>query len=211
MKTFAVLEFYQETNSFNPAVTGWEKFESCSVAWGPEMAEKAAADSGIAGIKAALAVRSGHDAVPQFLGSMIGLCGGRVADAVIDRFWTRIVAALGDLPAPVDGALLMLHGACASQSHDDVEGWLIGNLRTLLGEVPIVVALDHHANITEAIMRHADAIVGYQTEPHYPYETGFNAAGILLAMLYDGVRPAMAWRKVPMITPWTSSRPPPVR
>ena len=65
MKTFAVLEFYQETNSFNPAVTGWEKFEVVQHHWGPEMAEKAAADSGIAGIKAALAARSATTLCPS--------------------------------------------------------------------------------------------------------------------------------------------------
>ncbi len=199
-QSFAVLEFYQESNSFNPKPMGWRHFEACSVGWGRQMAEKASADSAVGGMRAALA-NSSADARPLYLGSAIGMCGGRIADDVLQRFWEGITGQARLLDTSVDGVLLILHGACAAQSHDDVEGWILEAARAQFGDVPFVLALDHHANITRTMMRHADVIVGYRTEPHYPYETGLRATRILLAMLTEGLRPAMAWRKIPMITP----------
>jgi hypothetical protein len=58
-------------------------------------------------------------------------------------------------------------------------------------------------------VRHADILVGHQTQPHDPPDTGRKAARLLLGWLaaagahprpYAQVRPAMAWRKIPMMT-----------
>ena len=64
----------------------------------------------------------------------------------------------------------------------------------------MVMTLDLHANITRAMVERATAIVGYQTFPHLDmYETGQKAARLMLKILTGKVRPAMAWRKLPLI------------
>ena len=66
----------------------------------------------------------------------------------------------------VDAVFLDLHGAAQAEHLDDCEGDIISRSRTLVGpEVPIVVALDHHANVTELMCRDATAIVAHRTQP----------------------------------------------
>src|SRR5919112_1802410 len=49
----------------------------------------------------------------------------------------------------MDGLALQLHGACAAEGLDDVEGAQVELCRAILGrDVPIVLGLDHHANVT---------------------------------------------------------------
>ncbi len=56
--------------------------------------------------------------------------------------------------------------------------------REILGpDVPIVLSLDHHANVTRQMIENVDAVVGHRTQPHEPFDTGRIAAEILLRML----------------------------
>ena len=64
------------------------------------------------------------------------------------------------------------------------------------------MTMDLHANVTRCCVEHADAIVGFRTSPHIDLrETGQRGAGVMLRMLQDGVRPAMAMVKIPMVVP----------
>ena len=54
----------------------------------------------------------------------------------------------------LDGLHLQLHGACAAVGLDDVEGEQAELCREILGpDVPILLGLDHHANVTERMVR----------------------------------------------------------
>ena len=88
---------------------------------------------------------------------------------------------------PTNGAYFALHGAMASESDHDPEGFLLQEARRILGEdVPIVVSLDLHGVLTDRMLRHSDAIVVYHTYPHVDfYETG-HRAGRLLARILAG-------------------------
>jgi microcystin degradation protein MlrC len=103
---------------------------------------------------------------------------------------------------PVDGVLLPLHGAALAEGVDDPEGDMIHAARDLVGpDVPIVVTLDLHAHVTEEMVRHADAILAWETYPHHDqYSTGQRAARLLFDILAGRCRPTMAMGKVPVIT-----------
>ena len=104
---------------------------------------------------------------------------------------------------PVDGVLLVLHGAMQARGTDDAEGDLLGAVRREIGPAtPLPVAsLDLHANVTQAMA--ADALVAYHTMPHTDmYETGRAVDGPAGA----GGRPGrcgrcLAVRKLPLVTP----------
>ena len=62
--------------------------------------------------------------------------------------------------------------------------------------------MDLHANVTRRSVEHADAIVGFRTSPHVDLrETGQRGAEVMVRMVRDGVRPAMAMVKIPMVVP----------
>jgi microcystin degradation protein MlrC len=113
--------------------------------------------------------------------------------------YERIVGwLLDDLRAalPVDGIFLDLHGAMVTEHLDDGEGELLARLRALLGPgVPIVAALDLHANVSEAMVRHSDALVAYRTYPHVDMaETGARCLPVLERLL-RGERLHKAFRR----------------
>src|SRR5262249_4475943 len=104
---------------------------------------------------------------------------------------------------PVDGVLLALHGALVAEGAPDVEGEVLEAVRGLIGRgVPLVATLDLHANVTERMVRHADALVLYHTAPHIDvFETGRRGAAVLRRILVEGARPTTAFQKMPLVVP----------
>jgi microcystin degradation protein MlrC len=103
----------------------------------------------------------------------------------------------------VDGVLLALHGAMVADEHPDVEGEILTAVREVLGsQTPVVASLDLHANVTERMVRAADALVLFHTAPHIDvFETGQRATRLLRRILIDGARPTAAWQKIPAVVP----------
>lgn len=112
----------------------------------------------------------------------------------------RLLQELRNL-GPLDGILLSLHGAMSATDEYDVEGDLLTTIRDEWGKtIPLVISLDHHANITQRIMTSVTALVGYHTEPHIDMlETGYQAAKILFKTVRGTITPTMGRRKLPMI------------
>ncbi len=98
-----------------------------------------------------------------------------------------------------DGILLWLHGAMVSESVEDCESDILRKMKeSVKDEVPIVVVLDHHANVNKSMIENADVIIGYKT--HHDYlERGVEAAKILISILKGKLQPYMAFRKLPML------------
>src|SRR5205085_4731751 len=100
-----------------------------------------------------------------------------------------------------DGALLHLHGAMVSEGHEDAEGECLARLRRRLGpEVPVVVTLDLHANVTQTMADNASALIAYRTYPHIDYyERAWQGAELLERAMQGAVRPKTVIARRPMI------------
>lgn len=103
---------------------------------------------------------------------------------------------------PVDGVLLDLHGAMVAANHEDAEGAFIAAVRKVVGpEMPIIVTLDLHANITQQIADLSDVVIGFDTYPHVDMnERGREAAELMARMVRGDVKPVQAYRQLPLIT-----------
>lgn len=101
----------------------------------------------------------------------------------------------------IDGILFALHGAMVSENFLDGDGYILSKFREFAGkEIPIVVTLDLHANISELMVEKATAIVGYDTYPHIDQvERGLEAAEILVKTIRNEINPKMGLAKPPMI------------
>jgi microcystin degradation protein MlrC len=143
---------------------------------------------------------SGVDLIPTVYAECMP--GGRVTrhafDTVREEMLDGIRAAL-----PVDGVLLVLHGAMALEDADDAEGPLIESVRELVGaDVPIVSSLDLHTNLSDLMVTATDALVGYKEYPHTDMpETGAHALRLLVGIMHGDVRPTMAHTRLPLIVP----------
>jgi microcystin degradation protein MlrC len=102
---------------------------------------------------------------------------------------------------PVAGVLLALHGSVAVEDVDDLEGDLLQAVREVVGvRVPIVATLDLHGHVTEAMVRHADGLVAWETYPHRDaVETGARGARLLLDIVENRCRPVTAMSKAPVL------------
>ena len=109
----------------------------------------------------------------------------------------------GSKPRRPDAVLLALHGAMCTEEADDGDGFLLAEVRSVVGpECPIFVTHDLHANLTRRRAELCDAIVGYRTAPHVDHRsTGARAARLLRRTLSTGVRPRNCVAKIPMIAP----------
>jgi microcystin degradation protein MlrC len=101
----------------------------------------------------------------------------------------------------VDGVLLALHGSAAAENEGDLEGDLLQAVReTVPARTAIVATLDLHAHVTERMVRHADALLAWETYPHRDaFETGQRGATALLDILAGALRPTMAYARVPVV------------
>lgn len=131
-----------------------------------------------------------------------GGAGGPVSDDAFERIVGETIDRLR-AAGPIDGVYLDLHGAMVSESLDDAEGEMLRRVRAIVGEhVPIVVSLDYHANVSEAMTRLSDGLVVCRTYPHVDRpETGARAARVLGRLLREGRPAGRALRKTPFLLP----------
>lgn len=197
----AVGQLWQETNTFNPVPTTRREFEEFGVVRGAELIERMADTNELGGFIQTL--RSWPE-MPEIVG-LVRLPAWPSGKATAETFsWLReeMLAALA-AAGPCDAILLALHGSMVSEAEPDVEGAILQAVRERIGpQTPLVASLDLHANVTARMVANADALVLYHTAPHIDvFETGQRAAHLLHRMLFEGVRPTMAFRKVPMVAP----------
>jgi microcystin degradation protein MlrC len=88
-----------------------------------------------------------------------------------------------------------------SDTHEDAEGEFLARLRGRLGpEVPIVVTLDLHANVTRLMADNASALIAYRTYPHIDqYERAWEGAELLERAMQGEIRPRTVIARRPML------------
>ncbi len=199
----ALASIGQEQNTFNPVETSIEAFRGQGYWMGAEVLQHEGGVGMVGGLLASLATRMGvGDVEPVPLVKATAVPGGRISAAVLDELTAALTNGLTSAlqQGHLDGLALLMHGACAATGVDDVEGHLLAAARSVVGDrLPIVVGLDHHANVTASMVSQSDVIVGHRTQPHDPFDTGRLTGDLLLAML-DGAKPVMAWRKLRLLS-----------
>ena len=105
---------------------------------------------------------------------------GALTSRCFETMVSKLLAPLDAGPKP-DGVLLMLHGAMVSEGFEDSEGEIIRRCREYVGpDVPILVTLDLHGNITQKMVDHANCYIAVRTYPHIDfYEMAWKAAELL--------------------------------
>jgi microcystin degradation protein MlrC len=195
----ALIQVGQESDTFTPLLTTMRNFEAFGVYEGAQILEKLRGVGTVGGYLSVVeAPGVDVETVPVTRG-WAG-AGGRITTEARLYFEDRIRKGL-KAAGKVDGLAIQLHGACSAEDLDDVEGRQLAICREVLGDaVPIVLTLDHHANVTQAMIDGCDALVGFRTQPHDPFETGAASTRLLLRVVAGEVKPTMAWRKLRLIS-----------
>jgi microcystin degradation protein MlrC len=194
-----LIQVMQETCSFNPTPTTLGDFEAFGIHRGSDMLERSDGAGPISGYLEGVA-RSGVDVetIPIVRGT--AQSGGRLERRALDEFDTIIRDGLSDVGA-LDGVVMLLHGAASADGVDDVEGHLLATVRSVVGaDLPIAVMLDHHANVTTAMVEQADVMVGFRTQPHDQLETARDLTLHAIRLFSGAIRPTTGFRKLRMLT-----------
>jgi len=130
-----------------------------------------------------------------------GSSGSWVTREAFDKYTGLIVEDLKKT-SDLDGVFLALHGAMAVTGIMKPEAEIVRRVRSAVGDIPIVVTLDLHANEDHELSDAADAVVIIKRYPHYDTALmGQNAARIMLRTIRGDYKPVMATRKPGVITP----------
>ena len=194
----AIASYGQETSSFSPVPTTLETYELYGLFEGEQILEKCREVGAIGGFMQTFDAELDWGPVPIIHG-WAGASGPLTAET-LHHFAKKIADGL-KAAGPLDAMYFALHGAAVADGVHDTEAYLLYIVRQVIGEeVPLVISLDHHANLTQAMVAQVDALVGHRTQPHDQYETGVLAGRLLLGILRKQLEPVMAWRKIPLIT-----------
>ena len=124
-----------------------------------------------------------------------------VADEVFHHYVGEMKRGFGE--ADLDGILLEFHGAMVTESLQDVETHIVKGIREAVGyDIPIMAALDLHANISPALLEEATMVFGYHSSPHLDRaETGRRATRAIIATIRGEMEPATAIAKPGIVVP----------
>ncbi len=204
MTRIAVGAFLHETNTFAPTKATYDDFVHGG-GW-PSMAHGADVlkvmrkiNVGLAGFVEA-AEANGWELVPTI--SAAAVPSAHVTNDAFERVMKEMVDGIA-AAGSIDAVYLDLHGAMVTEHYDDGEGETLARVRKVIGkDLPLVVSLDLHANVSPEMMEHADALIAYRTYPHVDMaDTGRACARHLALMLKTKARFAKAFRQLPFLIP----------
>ncbi len=194
----AVGGLFHETHTFAEHRTTIDDFRAQSLLVGDEIVQDAVdSRSGIAGMIAGSQALGAEILATLYAGAMpAGVVEDQAVQMLLDDLLTRVLNSL-----PVDGVLLALHGAMVTESSLDAETDVVHQVREIVGpDVPIVVELDMHGNISPDMVRAANVLVSYDTNPHIDaWERGYECAEILGRILKGEIIPTAASVHLPIL------------
>ena len=201
----AIANIYQETNTFAAMPTTLGDFAAFGLLAGEAIGDRFAGTATTLGGFLDAAAALAFTPVPLLYAEATP--GGIVTAEAFSLIADRLRAAL-TTHWPFDGVLLGLHGAMVAQGATDADGALLSMVRQAVGpRVPVVATLDLHANLSPAMLRAADALIGYDTYPHVDTrERAIEAADLIVRMIRGEIDPVAVLVKPPMLP--TSQRMP---
>ena len=200
--------FLHESHSFAPRPTRYRDFISPTgkgPLGGPKLLEVLPGRSIAAGGAQEVAEAAGVTLVPLVWG--FANPAGHVEDEAFERFAGKICGGLSDAldMGPLDGVYLDLHGAGATDTYRDMEGELLRRVRKVVGDIPLTISLDPHANLTRQMIDLADAVAPFRTYPHVDMRAaGARAMDLLLRRIARGRPWEKALRQVDFLIPLNS-------
>ncbi len=199
----ALLGLMLESNSFAPVITE-QDFRSRVYLEGQELLDDLNGPdpklpTEMRGFAASMEAAGGWEPVPIFIGLV-------EAGGPLDHdFYTRILGEMRqrlEAAGNLDAVYICNHGAMTTTGTRDPDGEIFAMVREVVGDgTPVIATLDLHGNISGRMVDSVDAIVAYRTNPHVDMlDRGQEAAGVLMELL-DGMRPEVAFLRLPVTPP----------
>jgi microcystin degradation protein MlrC len=207
MMRVAIGGISHETNTFSSISTDLALFQRRTLLRGEALLAGSRGVGNTLGGMVDAAEALGWQLVPTLFASAVP--SGRVRRGTFETLTEELVRGIAAARQHgLDGVLLALHGAMVAEAVEDADAEVLRRARRAAGpDTPIVVVFDSHANLTPAIVDHADLVLGFKTYPHIDtYARGTEAATLLERLHRGAIRPVRALRQVPMLVPLPAQR-----
>lgn len=194
----AVLGIYHESNTFLPKKTTFEDFENGHLLRGEAIIEEyEKAHHELGGIIEVLR-KNNVEIIPILYAEATP--GGIITADTYERLLKEAMQGMKDVLLPVDGVMVVPHGAGVSEKYRDMDGHWLSELRKIVGhEMPIIGTLDPHANVSQLMVDSTNALVAYKTNPHVDQRAvGKEAAQIMVNFLANKISPKQVIRQFPL-------------
>ena len=193
----ALLGIYHESNTFVPLPTTLSDFQKGHYLKGGAIrSEYQKAHHEIGGMLEVMD-QEGIEVVPVLYAEATpgGTVSAEAYQLLLDDMMQELEKVL-----PVDGCLVVPHGAGVSEEFPDLDGHWLSLLRARVGEsMPIMGTLDLHANVSPAMTSSTNALISYKQNPHIDQrQRGKEAARLLVQCLQAKIKPVQVLVQVPV-------------
>lgn len=192
-----MLGIVHESNTFAEGVTGLDQFRNGHWHFGEEIiTEYSNAFHEVGGMIEAM-----READIQIVPIMYAEAtpGGIVTREAFEHLMQEMFGELKK-HLPVDGCLVVPHGAGVCEAYHDMDGHWLGRLREIVGkDIPIIGTIDPHANVSRAMVDATNALVAYKTNPHVDQRAVGKEAGKIMADTLNGrIKPLQLFAALPL-------------
>lgn len=192
-----------ETNTYATDVMGTTSLADFQRLRGAELLDRRGTRTFLGGFLHA-ADDAGHEIVPTFWAwaGPSGIIEAAAYEEMKAELLAGIAAAL-----PVDAVALSMHGAGVVEGIEDLESDLATAVRMLVGpDIPLVVPLDLHGNITTEMGEAIDLMLGVHEYPHTDmFDRGVEAITSLPNLINKTWRPTTHVQRVPLLLPTSTT------
>lgn len=186
----------QEISSFNPVPSSFDDYR---VKRGQEMFDDRGLNTQMGGALSVFEAEPDVELVPTFSGRAPST--GPLSAAGWNQLSGEILDSIRKANKDIDAIYFAMHGAMGAENELDCEGFLLQEVRKIVGEkMPIVISLDLHGIMTERMLRHIDGVTIYHTYPHVDFaDTGIRAARMLLDIVRRNLNPVIGRVVIPAL------------
>ena len=156
--------FSHEANTFADERVTFEQYTAKGVLFGEKVITGSEGSSVYMGGIIRACREEGIDMIPTCAHS----CAAPVLTRdCVDKMMESILPVCRAHKDQLDGICIALHGAGVAEGIDDLELYVLTELRRIVGpELPIVVPMDLHGNVSEETAQLANGIFGIRKYPH---------------------------------------------
>lgn len=125
---------------------------------------------------------------------------GPTPRALFDEILAELLEGIRGAGA-IDGVLLEMHGSMVAEGIADADGHILQAVRSVVGpDIPVVVQLDIHTNMSAQMIDAADVLIVRETYPEIDKaERGRECADVIVRIVQDGLKPRMRACLIPMM------------
>ena len=139
---------------------------------------------------------------------MVPTCAYTGAAPILDRDCTHrmlesILSVCRENKGKLDGVCIALHGAGVSELSDDLEVYVLKEIRAILGdEIPITVPMDLHGNVSVEMGKLTQGLFGIRKYPHTDKaEASYRAMKTLARIIRKEIQTQNTVLHLPLIFP----------